>query len=109
MTTFDNAITRAETDLAHVQTALDTAQQMLEVADRAHSVGRRLIKMIRIVAIVFAIGGVLVAVVVLFDRLWRGFRREHGDATTEVSSSGPLLGPSGEQESPDATPGDHTQ
>ncbi len=72
MTTFDRAITRAETDLAQVQSALDTAQQVLEVADRAHSVGRRLVRMIRVVAIVFAIGGVLVAVVVLFDRLWRG-------------------------------------
>jgi hypothetical protein len=109
MTTFDGAITRAETDLAHMQSALDTAQQMLDVADRAHSVGRRLIKMTRIVAIVFAIGGVLVAVLVLFDRLSRGFRREKGDETTEVSSSDPPLGPSGKRESPDATPGDHIQ
>jgi hypothetical protein len=107
MTTFDSAITRAETDLAHVQSALDTAQQVVEVADRAHSVGRRLFRMIRIVAIVFAIGGVLVALVVLFDRLWRGFRREEGDETTKDSS--PPLGPSGKQEPPDATPGDHAQ
>jgi len=109
MTTFDNAIIRAETDLAHVQSALDTAQQVLEVADRAHSVGRRLVRMIRIVAIVFAIGGVLVAVAVLLDRLWRGFRREEGDETTEVIGRSPLLGSSGKQELPDATPGDHTQ
>ena len=79
MTTFDSTISRAETDLAQVQSALDTAQQVLEVADRAHSVGRRLVRMIRIVAIVFAIGGVLVALVMLFDRLWRGFRREQGE------------------------------
>ena len=32
MTTFDSAIARAETDLAHVQSALDTAQQALEVS-----------------------------------------------------------------------------
>ena len=74
MTTFDSAITRAETDLTHVQSAVDTAQQVLEVADRAHSVGRGLVRMIRIVAIVFVVGGALVAVVVLFDRFWRGFR-----------------------------------
>jgi hypothetical protein len=109
MTTFDGAITRAETDLAHMQSVLDTAEQVLDVADRAHSVGRRLLKMTRIVAIVFAIGGVLVAVLVLFDRLSRGFRREQGDETTEVSRSDPPLGPSGERESPDATPGDHIQ
>jgi len=107
MTTFDRAITRAEIDLAHVQSALDTAQQVVEVADRAHSVGRRLVRMIRIVAIVVAIGGVLVAVVVLFDRLWRGFRREESDETTEVTGSGPLLGSSGKQDPPNATPGDH--
>ena len=47
MTTFDSAITRAETDLAHVQSSLDTAQQVLEVADQAHSAGRRLVRMIR--------------------------------------------------------------
>jgi hypothetical protein len=39
MTTFDSAITRAETDLAHVQSALDTAQQVIEVADRATAWG----------------------------------------------------------------------
>ena len=109
MTTFDSTITRAETDLAHVQSALDTAQQVLEVADRAHSVGRRLLRMIRAIAIVFAIAGVLVAVVVLFDRLWRGFHREDGDETTEVTGSSPVLGPSGKREPPDATPGDLMQ
>jgi hypothetical protein len=109
MTTFDSAITRAETDLAHVQSALDTAQQVIEVADRAHSAGRRLVRMIRIVVIVLTIVGVLVAVVILFDRFWRGFGREHGHETTEVTSSSPLLGGSGTQEPPDATPGDHTK
>ena len=109
MTTFDSAMTRAETDLAHVQSALDTAQQVIEAADRAHSVGRRLVRMIRIVVIVFTIAGVLVAVVVLFDRFWRGFGREQGDETTEVTSSSPLLGRSGTQVPPDAMPGDHIQ
>jgi hypothetical protein len=65
--------------------------------------------MVRIVAIMFAIGGVLVAVVVLLDRLWRGFRREQVDETTQVTGSSPVLGPSGKQEPPDTTPGDHTQ
>ena len=87
MTTFDSAITRAETDLAHMQSALDTAQQALELADRAHSVGRRLVKMIRIAAIVFGIGGVLVAVMVVLDRLRRGFRQEQGEETEEVTGS----------------------
>jgi hypothetical protein len=52
-------------------------------------VGRRLVRIIRVVAVVFVIGGVLAAVVALFDRLWRHFRREQGDETTEVTGSGP--------------------
>jgi hypothetical protein len=85
MTTVDSAISRAEADLAHVQSAVETAQQMLEVADRAHRVGRRLVRTRRIVATVFVIGGVLFAGVVLFDRLWRVFRRQQGDEITEVT------------------------
>ncbi len=92
MTTFDSAIVQAETDLAHVQSALDTAQQVLEVVDRAHGVGRRVFRMIRIVAIVFAIGGVLIAVVVLFDRLWRRRHRERGDEVTDATGSSPPSG-----------------
>jgi hypothetical protein len=65
--------------------------------------------MIRIIVIVFTIVGVLVAVVVLFDRFWCGFGREQGHETTEVTGSSPLLGGSGTQEPPDATPGDHIQ
>ena len=109
MTTFDSAITRAETDLAHVQFALDTAQQVLEAADRTHSAGRRFVRMIRIVAIVFAIGAVLVGMVMLFDRLWRGFRQEESNETTEVTGSSPLQALSGKQEPPDTTPDDHTK
>lgn len=109
MTTFDNAITRAETDIAQAQSALDTAQQVLEVADRAHSAGRRTVRAIRTVTFVFVIVGALVALAVLFDRLRRGFRRELGEETTEVNDSSPLLGPSGKQEPPDAMPGAHTQ
>ncbi len=90
MATFDSAITRAETDLAHVQSALDTAQHVLEVADRTHSVGRRLVRMIRIVAVVLAIGGVMIVAKVLVDRLWRGFRPERLDENTEASASSPL-------------------
>ena len=105
MTTFDSTIARAETDLAHVQSALESAQQVLEAADRAHSAGRRLVRTIRIVAAVFAIGGALVAAVLLFDRLWRGFRTGEGDETTEGAGSSPFLETSGEHEPPDATPG----
>ncbi len=116
MTKFDSAITRAETDLAHVQSALDTAQQVLEVADQAHSMGRRVVRLIRVVAIVIAIGGVLVAVVVLFDRLRRGFYREQGDETTDVTGSSPspegvgeVSPPSGPKDSaePDPHPTDN--
>lgn len=109
MTTLDSAITRAGSDLAHVQSALDTAQQVVQVADRAHNVGRGLVRSIRIVVTVLAVGGVLVAVVVLFDRLWRTLRREQADETTEATGSSPLLGPSGTPEPPDGAPGDHTR
>jgi hypothetical protein len=85
MTTLENAITRAESDLAHVQSALDTAQQVLEVADRAHRTGRRLMKSIRVVAILLGIGVLAVTAAVLFDRLSRPSTRtpsdESGDAT----------------------------
>jgi hypothetical protein len=91
MTTFESAITRAEADLANVQSALDTAQQVLEVADRAHGTGRRLVKLIRIAAIVLAIGGIAVGVVVLLDRFSR----------TSDSAEGP--------EATDATPVDQIQ
>ena len=85
MTTFESAITRAESDLAHVQAALDTAQQVLEVADRAHSTGRRLVKLIRIAAVVLAIGGIAVTVAVLVDRFSRRSRGEDEDDTTVVT------------------------
>jgi len=85
MTTFESAITRAESDLAHVQSALDTAQQVLEVADRAHSTGRRLVKLIRIAAVVLAIGGIAVTVTVLVDRFSRRSRGEDEDDTTVVT------------------------
>jgi hypothetical protein len=68
MTKFESAITRAESDLAQVQSALDTAQQVLDVADRAQGTGRRLFKLIRIVAVVLAIAGVAVTAAVLIDR-----------------------------------------
>jgi hypothetical protein len=71
MTTFEDAITRAETDLTHVQSALDAAQQVLEVADRAHGVGRRLFRMLRFIAVVLGIVGFVVAAFVIFDRLLR--------------------------------------
>jgi len=104
MTTFESALTRAETDLGNVQSALDAAQQVLEVADRAHSAGRRFVKVIRMVAIVFAIGGVLVAAFVLFDRLSQRSRQEEGDATKEVNLPNPLMGPFETRVSSDASP-----
>jgi hypothetical protein len=109
MTTFESALTRAETDLANVQSALGAAQQVLEVADRAHSAGRRLVKVIRMVAIVAAIGGVLVAAVVLFDRLSRRRRREEGDATKEVNLPSPLAGPLDKRVASDTSPTDQVE
>jgi hypothetical protein len=85
MTTFESAITRAESDLANVQSALDTAQQVLEVADRAHSTGRRLAKLIRVVAVVLAIGGLAVTTAVLVDRFSRRSGGEHEDEATDVT------------------------
>jgi hypothetical protein len=85
MTTFENAITRAESDLAHVQSALDTAQQVLEVADRAHRTGRRLMKSIRVVAIVSVIGVLAVAAIVLFDRLSRRSTPRRGDEARDAT------------------------
>ncbi len=105
MTTFESALTRAETDLANVQSALGAAQQVLEVADRAHSAGRRLVKVIRMVAIVFAIGGVLVAAVVLIDRLSQRSRQEEVDATNrEVDLPSPLMRPFETRGSSDTSP-----
>jgi hypothetical protein len=87
MTTFESAITRAETDLANVQSALDTAQQVLEVADRAHGAGRRLVKFIRVVAVVLAIGGLAVTTAVLVDRF---SRRSGGEDADEAGGVTPL-------------------
>jgi hypothetical protein len=91
-TTFESAIKRADSDLAHVQSALDTAQQVLDLADRAHSTGRRVVKSFRIVAIILVIGGVAVTAVMLFNRL-----------TQQVSSR--QLG----DEASDATPTDQSE
>ena len=85
MTTFESAITRAETDLSHVQSALDAAQQVLEVADRAHSTGRRLVRLLRSIAIVLAIAVVVVTVVVLFKRLSQSSASVGGDEATDVN------------------------
>jgi hypothetical protein len=85
MTTFESAITRAESDLAHVQSALDTAQQVLEVADRAHDTGRRLVKLVRIVAVVLAIGGLAVTAAVLVSRFSQRSAGEHSDEATEAT------------------------
>jgi hypothetical protein len=85
MTTFENAITRAESDLAHVQSALDTAQQVLEVADRAHRTGRRLMKSIRVVAILLGIGVLAVTAVVLFDRFSQPSARRQGDEAGDAT------------------------
>ena len=108
MATFESAITRAETDLAQVQSVLDAAQQVLEVADRAHSAGRHLVKAIRVLAIVFAIGGVLVAAVVLFDRLSRRSGRDQAGEPADTNPPTPLAAPPDKQASSDMTPVDQT-
>jgi hypothetical protein len=85
MTTVESALTRAESEVAHVQSALDTVQQVLEVADRAHSTGRRLVKLIRVLAVVFAIGGLAVTAVVLLDRFSQRSGREQMDEATDAT------------------------
>ena len=85
MTTFESAIKRADSDLAHVQSALDTAQQVLEVADRAHSTGRRVVKLIRILAVVLAIGGIVVTAVMLLERISQRSARERRDEPTDAT------------------------
>jgi hypothetical protein len=87
MTRFDSVIARAGTDLGHVQSALDTAQQAVEVADRTHRVGRRVLRMVRTVALIFAIGAAVIGVVVLVERLWRGFRPGGDEETTDAADS----------------------
>jgi hypothetical protein len=62
--------------------------------------GRCVVRMMRVVAVVIAIGGVLVAVVVLFDLLRRGFQREPGDETTDVTGSRPSPQAMGEVDPP---------
>jgi hypothetical protein len=85
MTTFESAMTRAESDLAHVQSAVDTAQHVLEVADRAHGTGRRLVKALRVGAIVLAIGGIAVLAAMLFDRLSTDSGRQQRDDTSDAT------------------------
>jgi hypothetical protein len=84
--TFETAITRAETDLAHVQSALDTAQQVLEVADRAHTTGRRGLRLLRIVVFLLGIAGLVVTAVVLLDRLSRHSTSET-EGTADINGS----------------------
>jgi len=89
MTTFESAISRSEAELAHVQSALDTVQHVLETADRAHSTGRQLVKSvlkwIRIVVVVLAIGGIVIAAVIVFDRLSHRSRQPDGEDAAEVT------------------------
>lgn len=87
MTTFESAITRAESDLAHVQSALDTAQQLLEVADRAHRTGHRLVRALRVVTIVLALAGIAVLASMLFDRLSTDSGRQQWDETRDATPS----------------------
>jgi hypothetical protein len=103
MTTLESAITRAESDLAHVQAALDTAQQVLEVADRAHSTGRRLVKLIRIVAVVVAIGGIAVTAAMLIDRFSQR-SGEHGDQATDATDNVSAM-TAGDQQPPKSNTG----
>jgi hypothetical protein len=85
MTTFESAITRAESDLAHMQSALDTAQQVLEVADRAHRTGHRLVRALRVVTIVSVVAGIAVLVAMLFSRLSTNWGRQQRDETSDAT------------------------
>jgi hypothetical protein len=85
MTTVESALTRAESEVAQVQSALDTVQQVLEVADRAHSTGRRLVKLIRVLAVVFAIGGLAVTAAILLYRFSERSGREQLDEPTDAT------------------------
>jgi hypothetical protein len=89
MTTFESAISRSEAELAHVQSALDAVQHVLETADRAHSTGRQFVKlvfkMIRVGVLVLAIGGIAIAAFMLFDRLSHRSGPPDGDDTTDVT------------------------
>ena len=89
MTTFESAISQSEAELAHVQSALDTVQHVLEIADRAHTTGRHLVKsvfkLIRIGVVVLAIGGIAVAAVMLFEHLSHRSGQPDGDEATDVT------------------------
>jgi hypothetical protein len=89
MTTFESAVTQAESDLVHVQSALDAAQHVLEAAGQVHRKGRRLLKSIlksiRIVVIVLVVGGLTVSAVMILDRLLHRFGRGDGDEATEAA------------------------
>ena len=89
MTTFESAISRSEAELANVQSALDTVQHVLEIADRAHTTGRHLVKsvfkLIRIGVVVLAISGIAVAAAMLFDRLSHRSGQRDGDEATDVT------------------------
>ena len=85
MTTFEATITRAESDLTHVQSALDTAQQVLEVADRAHRTGHRLVRALRVITIVSAIVGIAVLAAMLFNRLSTDSGRQQKDEISDAT------------------------
>ena len=87
MSTFESAISRAETDLAHVESALDTAQHVLEIADRAHRNGRRLVKVMRRILVASVLGGLAVGTIVLFIRVSRQQGRHQKTEWTEASSA----------------------
>jgi hypothetical protein len=84
VTTFENTISRAEAELAQVQSVLGTAQHVLEVADRAHTAGHRLLRFMKRVAILFAVGGLVLGVVLLVKRLWGSPGAEYGTVRWEA-------------------------
>jgi hypothetical protein len=85
MATIERAISRAESELVHVQSALDVAQHVLEAADQvAHTTGRRLFRLIRILGIACVVGAIAVIAAMLLARLSRASGRGDGDDTGDV-------------------------
>jgi hypothetical protein len=67
--TAESTIDRAAADLARVQSALDSAQQVLEVAGRAERIGARAAAALHVVVIALLVGGMTIGAVYVVKRL----------------------------------------
>jgi hypothetical protein len=83
MATIESAITRAESDLDLVESAIGAAHQVLEIADRTHRVGRGLWKGLKLVLRVSLVGVIVVAFALMIERLSRSFRRQESPETPQ--------------------------